>query len=84
MTEQLDAVFDGEVFRPARKPVGVPPNARVTLTVRTQAPAASAGEPYAFLKVAAAANLEGPPDWSERLDDYLYPVPPEPHDPPVR
>ena len=25
-----------------------------------------------FLKVARSLNLEGPPDWSSRLDDYLY------------
>jgi hypothetical protein len=30
------------------------------------------GEPYAFLKVLREANLEGPSDWSEHLDDYLY------------
>jgi hypothetical protein len=31
-----------------------------------------AGEAYAFLKVLENANLDGPPDWSEHLDDYLY------------
>ncbi len=30
------------------------------------------GDPYAFLKVLQEANLEGPSDWSEHLDDYLY------------
>ena len=30
------------------------------------------GEPYAFLKTLSEANLEGPTDWSEHLDDYLY------------
>lgn len=84
MTEQLEAVFDGEVFRPARKPVGVPPNARVMLTVRTQAPAPAEGEPYAFLKVLADAKLEGPRDLSERLDDYLYPDPEQPNARPLR
>ena len=33
---------------------------------------ASLGEPYRFLKVLEEANLEGPPDWSANLDDYLY------------
>lgn len=30
------------------------------------------GDPYDFLKVLENANLDGPPDWSEHLDDYLY------------
>jgi len=30
------------------------------------------GEPYSFLKYAASLNLDGPEDWSENLDDYLY------------
>jgi len=30
------------------------------------------GEPYSFLNVLSEANLEGPADWSEHLDDYLY------------
>jgi hypothetical protein len=25
-----------------------------------------------FLIVAQSANLDGPPDWSENLDEYLY------------
>ena len=30
------------------------------------------GEPYSFFRVALSMNLDGPPDWSTRLDDYLY------------
>jgi len=29
-------------------------------------------EPYAFLEVLEDANLDGPPDWSENLEEYLY------------
>jgi len=29
-------------------------------------------EPYAFLKVLEDANLDGPPDWSENLEEYLH------------
>ncbi len=28
--------------------------------------------PLSFLDVAEKLDLKGPPDWSERLDDYLY------------
>lgn len=29
-------------------------------------------EPKSFLKVARSLRLQGPADWSSRLDDYLY------------
>ena len=28
-------------------------------------------DPYEWLKIAANMNLEGPPDWSEKFEDYL-------------
>ncbi|MBI4658046.1 MAG: hypothetical protein HY735_04205 [Verrucomicrobia bacterium] len=28
-------------------------------------------EPYAWLRVASQMNLDGPPDWSERFEEYL-------------
>ncbi len=30
------------------------------------------GEPYSFLRFARSLKLDGPEDWSERIDDYLY------------
>lgn len=30
------------------------------------------GKPYGWMDVALRANLQGPPDWSAHLDDYLY------------
>ncbi len=30
------------------------------------------GEPYSSLHFARSLNLDGPPDWSEHLDYYLY------------
>jgi hypothetical protein len=32
----------------------------------------NARQPYRFLKVLEEANLDGPSDWSSKLDDYLY------------
>ena len=29
-------------------------------------------QPRSVLDVAQSLNLEGPPDWSERFDEYLY------------
>ena len=65
----IEAVFDGKVFRPAR-PVGLKPNSRVRITIETKGPEAEATS--SFLKTARALNLEGPDDWSENLDKYLY------------
>jgi hypothetical protein len=34
--------------------------------------AAKIGKPYGWMETALKANFQGPPDWSEHLDDYLY------------
>ena len=68
MTMQILAVYDGEVLRPDR-PLNLEPNARVTLVVTTP----DTSEPReSFLDTAMSINLEGPADWSENLDRYLY------------
>jgi Protein of unknown function DUF104 len=69
MSQTLDAIFDGNVFRPDG-PIQLEPNTRVRLTIEP-APT-SAQESESFLRVARSLNLEGPPDWSSRLDAYLY------------
>ena len=69
MSQTLDATFDGSVFRPDG-PIQLEPNTRVRLTIEP-APT-SVQEPESFLRVARSLNLEGPPDWSSRLDEYLY------------
>lgn len=63
MSQTLDAIFDGNVFRPDG-PIQLEPNTRVRLTIE---PAPSAQESESFLRVARSLNLEGPPDWSSRL-----------------
>lgn len=69
MSKTLTATFDGDVFRPD-EPVELGPNTRVRLTVET---AEDSGEERGtFLKTARSLELEGPPDWSSRLDKYLY------------
>jgi predicted DNA-binding antitoxin AbrB/MazE fold protein len=69
MSRTVQAVFDGEVFRPTEE-VDLEPNTRVRITIEeSDAPKTKA---YSFLDTAASLNLEGPPDWSERIDEYLY------------
>jgi predicted DNA-binding antitoxin AbrB/MazE fold protein len=68
MTTTIEAIFDGEVLRP-EEPLKLEPNTRVTLIVTTR----DASEPSeSFLDTAMSIRLEGPADWSENLDRYLY------------
>lgn len=69
MDRTLGATFDGDVFRPD-EPVGLRPNTRVRLTVESAE--GPEREPRSFLRVARSLELEGPSDWSSRLDEYLY------------
>jgi predicted DNA-binding antitoxin AbrB/MazE fold protein len=69
MSKTLEAVFDGEVLRPD-EPIDLAPNTRVRVTIE---PAGQRrGEAKSFLRTARPLELQGPPDWSTRLDDYLY------------
>jgi hypothetical protein len=69
MTTTVFATFDGEVLRP-EEPVTLAPNTRVRVTIETTT--ADEGEAHSFLRTARTLNLDGPPDWSERLEEYLY------------
>jgi predicted DNA-binding antitoxin AbrB/MazE fold protein len=69
MTKTLEATFDGAVFRPD-EPVELQPNTRVQIIVTVKP--TQDEESKSFLKVARSLRLQGPPDWSSRLDDYLY------------
>jgi hypothetical protein len=73
----VNATFDGEVVR-TDEPLPLPPNARVTVSYETvgeeQEPAETTekkGEHGIFFRTARSLKLEGPPDWSERFDEYL-------------
>ena len=70
MSEKLYATFDGEVLRPER-PVHLKPNTRVHLTIEKTSEAETP-KPFSFLKTAQSLELEGPEDWSEDLEEYLY------------
>jgi Protein of unknown function DUF104 len=69
MTKTLEAVFDGKVFHP-NETIELAPNTRVRLTVETADETGKKQE--SFLQAARSLNLEGPSDWSVRLDAYLY------------
>jgi predicted DNA-binding antitoxin AbrB/MazE fold protein len=69
MTKTLEATYDGEVLRPD-EPLELEPQTRVQITIET------IPEPKensrSFLDVAASLNLDGPADWSENFEQYLY------------
>lgn len=69
MTKTLFAIFDGEVLRPD-EPVSLAPNTRVRVTIETTE--ASSTPPASFLRTAQALHLQGPTDWSARMEEYLY------------
>ncbi len=69
MSQTLDATFDGNVFHPDA-PVELKPNTRVRITIEPAEPSGQKSE--SFLQVARSLNLQGPPDWSSRLEEYLY------------
>jgi hypothetical protein len=68
MSMTLTATFDGQVLRPD-EPLLLPANTKVRLTIEPSKPS-SAGA--SFLRTARSLKLDGPPDWSERLEDYMY------------
>lgn len=70
MTIRIRATYDGKTFVP-KEDVELPKDTDVTLTVEEDEWEPEEGR-YLFLKAARAANLQGPSDWSTRLDDYLY------------
>lgn len=65
MTESIEALFDGKVFRP-EKPVKLKANTGVKIIVETVSGAEAKKVP--FLRTAKALNLDGPPDWSANID----------------
>jgi len=69
MIRTLHATYDGKVLLPD-EPVRLKPNTRVRITIETFENEHS--KTQSFLQTARSLNLEGPPDWSVRLEDYLY------------
>lgn len=66
MVMTIDAVFDGRSFLPIQ-PIKLAPNTQVRIAITAEEP-----QPVSFLDVAEALALDGPADWSLRLDEYLY------------
>lgn len=68
MVQTIEALFDGTVFRPV-EPMTLAPNTHVRITVETMP--SPKEEASSFLHTARALRLDGPPDWSANIDEYL-------------
>jgi predicted DNA-binding antitoxin AbrB/MazE fold protein len=68
MLKTLDAVYDGTVLHPF-EPLALEPNTRVRITIETEP---TKQKRASFLQTARSLELEGPSDWSENVDEYLY------------
>jgi len=67
MTQTYEATYDGDSLHFKEK-LNIQPNTVVRVTIETL----PADKPKGFLAVAKSLNLEGPEDWSENFDKYLY------------
>ena len=70
MLQELEAVFDGTALQ-LEKPLNLAPGTRVRIVVESVLPNdVKPAKP--FLKTAQSLKLRGEPDWSEKIDQYLY------------
>ena len=69
MSTTLHLIYDGKVFHP-EEPVELKPDTRVRVTIEATEPVSP--QPRSFLRTARALCLDGPPDWSARIEEYLY------------
>jgi hypothetical protein len=70
MLQELEAVFDGTALQP-EVPLNLAAGTRVLIIVESIVPN-EVKPPKTFLKTAQSLNLQGDPDWSEKIDQYLY------------
>ena len=72
MTQQINAIFDGKVFRP-EEPVRLEPNTRCVVTIQSPS-VVQTGDAWQLLDE-MAGSIEAPADWSAQHDHYLYGTP---------
>ncbi len=73
MFQELEAMFDGTALQ-LEVPLNLDPGTRVRVTVESVLPKEQK-QPKTFLQTAKSLQLRGNPDWSEKIDQYLYSEP---------
>ncbi|MBC2697076.1 MAG: DUF104 domain-containing protein [ANME-2 cluster archaeon] len=71
-TKTVHAHFDGKVLRPD-EPVDLKPNVRYRITIEDED--SSAKQSIWEVLDEFSGKIEGPEDWSEEHDHYLYGIP---------
>jgi hypothetical protein len=73
MTWTIMATYDGAKLIPD-EPLPLEPGTRVSLTVHaaTDQDSSDSAPEASFFDIALSMDLYGPPDWSARIDHYLY------------
>jgi hypothetical protein len=69
MIQEINAIFDGKSL-PMESPLNLDVGTRVKIIVETILP--QKHPPKTFLETAQSLELQGNPDWSEKIDQYLY------------
>ncbi|MEC4805389.1 MAG: antitoxin AF2212-like protein [Jaaginema sp. PMC 1079.18] len=69
MTQEINAVFDGQVLQP-ESPLNLAAGTKVKITIETVL--LEPKQSQSFLQTAQSLQLEGHPDWSENIEQYLY------------
>lgn len=70
MPQELEAVFDGTALQ-LEVPLNLAVGTRVRIVVESVLPN-EVKSPKTFFKTAQSLQLEGEPDWSEKIDQCLY------------
>jgi predicted DNA-binding antitoxin AbrB/MazE fold protein len=70
MLQEIEAVFNGTALQ-LEKPLNLAAGTRVRIIVESVLPD-KVEPPKTFLKTAESLKLHDTPDWSEKIDQYLY------------
>ena len=70
MRQELEAIFDGTALQ-LEAPLNLATGTRVRIIVESVLPNEQK-QPKTFLQTAKSLQLQGKPDWSEKMDQYLY------------
>jgi hypothetical protein len=69
--QELEAVFDGTDLQ-LDVPLNLEAGTRVRIIVESIVSKEEVRPPETFLRTAQSLQLQGEPDWSEKIDQYLY------------
>lgn len=70
MSQELEAVFDGTALQ-LEAPLNLAAGTRVRIIIESVL-SDEVKPPKTFLKTAQSLKIQGAPDWSEKIDRYLY------------